>query len=96
MFSHAMAANPVVVDLGEVEMLEGLRERGFALLDIVDSWQNSSISSMALKNWIIINHADVSAPDRRPERMKAYVDAFFTEMIQRLALRPTPTPEEES
>jgi hypothetical protein len=73
-----------IVDLGELEVLEGLSERGHAITDVLIKWQKSSIATLPLRNFLLREFG--AGPDVRPTRMKPRVDATFQEIIRRLKI----------
>ena len=85
LFVHPMVAAPVIIDLGELEMLEGLQEQGHLLLDLIEGWQGSTLSAVSLKNWLLRTFG--LGHNFRRTRMKGHMDQFFAEMIERLRLR---------
>jgi hypothetical protein len=83
-----------VIDLGEVEMLEGLAAEGHSVLQLLDGWHRSGIQSLPLHNWLLATFS--WEPNQyRPPRMRSHVDATLETVIARLRLRdgpPTPDP----
>lgn len=89
LFHHAMIDDPVVLDVGEVEMLEGLHESGRSMMDLIDDWQASPLRAVSMRNWLM-REVGSGFQQFRPARMKPQMDAFFAEMMDRLQLRPPP------
>jgi hypothetical protein len=75
-----------IIDLGELEMLEGLAAQGLGILSLLGGWHRSGIRSLPLHNWLLANYP--WEPDRyRPPRMRQQLDSTFAMLIERLRLR---------
>lgn len=73
-----------VIDLGEVEMLEGLvATRGCGITDLLDGWHNSGIANMSLRNYLLATFSDHEHAFRAP-RLRERADAAVEEMMRRL------------
>jgi hypothetical protein len=80
-----------IIDLEELEMLEGLAEHGATPVGVLETWHHSSTPHVPLKNFLIRSGMwDVS---KRPSRMVASVDATFERVIDALRI---PRDEEAS
>jgi hypothetical protein len=64
-----------IIDLGELEMLEGLAERGPSPVDVLRGWKTSGIGDVPLRNFVIAKWG--GGRDLRPARMDAPVHATF-------------------
>lgn len=91
LFSDPRIHTLCIIDLGELEMLEGLGERGHDPVTVLIDWKQSAIGKVPLRNHILRRWGGGS--DSRPARMKASVDATFERLISLLRLPPG-TPEE--
>lgn len=76
-----------IIDLGELEMLEGLSERGESLPDLLRQYHDSSLARMPLRNYLIHKYAGLAVIAFRPGRMTASVQKTMTEIMRRLRLR---------
>lgn len=83
LLDHALAQPAVLIDLGELEMLEGMHERGYNALDLIDGWQASNIAALSLRNWLLQQFGGKPDP-YRPARIAPRIDGFFDSMIARL------------
>jgi hypothetical protein len=85
LFKHARVTQPVIIDIGEVEMLEGLVEhQGASLPQVLAGWQQSGIAGVSLRNYILKHHG--WNHELRPSRVRPYVDGFIEDMIHRYGL----------
>lgn len=73
-----------IIDLGELEMLEGVAEQGHGVPKLLVEWQHSSLRNVALRNFLIRNYGTIS--NFRPSRMEDRVDRTFKDVIARLQL----------
>lgn len=86
LLSQPMMQPLAIVDLGELETLEGLAERGRSLLDVLAAWQESGIAHVPLRNFVLRRFG--GGRDLRPSRMDDRVNATFEAIIQALKLPP--------
>ncbi len=89
LLEHAMIRPLAVIDLGELEMLEGLREDGQSPADLLFAWQESTLANLSLRNWLL-ERFGAETLIFRPERMKPRTDALFADMIKRLGFGEKP------
>jgi hypothetical protein len=90
LLEHALVQPLSVLDLGEVEMLEGLLSEGVGRVDVLSRWRASGISAMGLHNFVLREYP-LDPPSRyRPARMKDHVDAAFEDIRRRLNLPDDP------
>jgi hypothetical protein len=74
-----------IIDFGELEMLEGLSERGHLVPDIIRAWKTSPLAQMPLRNHLLaVFEHDVAM---RPSRMTGQMDRTFDDVLERLQLR---------
>lgn len=73
-----------IIDLGELEMLEGLAERGHNPVDVLRRWKESGISKVALRNFVLRTMGGGAAV--RPSRMDISVKATLARVIAALRL----------
>lgn len=85
LFGDGRCETLAIVDIGELEMLEGLAERGASIPALLRRWKASPIASMPLRNYVIRYMGN--GPCFRPSRMDAPVDDLFDEIVSRLKLR---------
>jgi hypothetical protein len=74
-----------IIDLADLEVLEGLAERGPSPVEVLRQWKDSSLAAMPLRNAVLAKHG--AGPHLRPTRMQASVDATFDKIVQALRLR---------
>lgn len=87
LFAHAMACQVVLIDLGELEMLEGLGEKlGMNPADILTRWQASGIANLSLRNWLLATFGG-EPTQYRAARVGERVNELFQSMLHRLGLR---------
>lgn len=72
-----------MIDLGELEMLEGLAESGSDPIDLIRRWRSSDLADMSLRNWLLREFGPDSE-QYRAARIKPRVDALFATFIERL------------
>jgi hypothetical protein len=76
-----------VVDIGELEMLEGLVEkRGIGVLDTLEDWKKGAVSRWSLRNYLIDQYG-TSWDQFRPSRMGSSFNALTESVIPRLKVR---------
>lgn len=83
LFDHALNHPVALIDLGELEMLEALGERGKNPVELIARWQSSSLAGMPLQNWLLAEFGR-EIDQYRPRRVKPRTDALFDDMIRRL------------
>ena len=89
-------AGPVaIIDLSEVEMLEGLAQEGIEPMAILKSWQESDLADISLRNYLY-EQFPFSPKRYRPARMKPLVEQTFAELVARLRLRNTNSDDPKS
>jgi hypothetical protein len=76
-----------VIDLEELELLEGLCERGNSILDILNEWRESGLANAPLKTFAAARFGRLG-PDSRPKRMKAEVHETITKVVVALGMTP--------
>lgn len=76
-----------VIDLGDLEVLEGLAQDGHAMLDLLAGWKASDLADLSLRNYLLETYP--WDPERyRPDRMRPRVNAAFAEIKERLGAPP--------
>jgi len=84
-----------LIDIGELEMLEGLvAARGCSPIDLLAQWHASGIEEMPLHNWLLATF-DWDPDQYRPARMRPHVEATMAELLKHLGL-PADDPAVES
>jgi hypothetical protein len=73
-----------VIDLGELELLEGLAEVGQSPHEVLREWTTSTLRGVPLATFVHRRYAPLV--DLRPFRMKAAVDATLKALLTRLRL----------
>jgi hypothetical protein len=86
LFDHALIAELAVIDLGELEMLEGLAESGSNPIDLIRQWRSSDLADISFRNWLLRAFGPESE-QYRAARIKPRVDALFETFIARLGFR---------
>lgn len=86
LLQHAMALDVVLLDLSDLEMLEGLAERGQNPLELLTRWQASSLANLSLRNWLIAEFGP-EPQQYRAARLGPRIQGLFDSMIERLGLR---------
>jgi len=76
-----------VIDMGELEALEGLAEHlGADPMELLKDWAQSGLATMSFRNFMLQVHP--WSPDLyRPSRMRPRVDAVFEQLAERLRFR---------
>jgi hypothetical protein len=81
---------PAIIDLPELEMLEGLAANGgITPIDAIQGWLHSDFYDGPLRNYLLATYGSTNQL-YRPPRMKESVDQVFDEMLPRLMLRGGP------
>lgn len=86
-----------IIDMDELEMLEGLAERGTNPVDVLRAWRESALGEWPFSLYVI-NTYGPWGPANRPTRMRESVDRTFEDIVDRLKLIPgdgEPTDEQE-
>jgi hypothetical protein len=83
LFDHARVNELSIIDLGELEMLEGLAGSGSGPVDLILQWRKSDLGDLSLRNWLLREFGSNSA-QYRAEQIQPRVDALFRSMIERL------------
>lgn len=78
-----------IIDAGEVELLEGLSERGYSPVGLLREWQESSLWRMPFVNWVL-SRLGPGGPRFRPSRMATHVENVFRELEGVYGFRETP------
>jgi hypothetical protein len=76
-----------IIDMDELEMLEGLAETGASPVDVLRSWRASALGEWPLALYVF-NTYGPWGPANRPSRMRDSVDRTFEDIIGRLKLLP--------
>lgn len=76
-----------IIDTGELEMLEGLSERGRDPVGLLREWQESSLWQMPFRNWVF-SAIGAFGPSLRPSRANDHGQLVFDEIRERLGLEP--------
>lgn len=93
LLSDARVMPLCLIDLEEVEMLEGMRERGISPPDLLMGWKRSPLAALPLKNYVLSSLSGTNASGReRPRRMKSAVDDVFRSLLSRLGVQPVRKP----
>jgi hypothetical protein len=82
-----------IIDLSELEMLEGLAQFGGSPTEVLREWKASGIANMSLRNFIL--RTGHGGRELRPKRMERAVNDTFERVLQHLKLRGEPVPDEE-
>ena len=77
-----------ILDLEDVEVLEGLGERGHSPIDVLVGWQRSEHRDLPLTNYLI--REGMLRDGARPSRTESTVAAAFEEIFHRLGMAPSP------
>jgi hypothetical protein len=83
-----------VVDIGELEILEGLAEEGPTIIEVLEGWKGSSLHSVALKNYVLSRYGRDQI--HRPARMKEQVDTTFRTIVDQLGFIAPPQETDET
>jgi len=70
-----------IINLAELEMLEGLAEAGKSPDALLSAWKHSGLRNVPFWNFVI---REVDSYSRRPDRMTERVEAAFDEAVARL------------
>jgi hypothetical protein len=78
-----------LLDLEDVDELEGMHEHGIDVPRLLRDWQASELRDVPLNNYVL--SLGIPAEARRPARMRESVDATFREVVRRLGFEPDDT-----
>ena len=93
--SDARVAELCIIDVSELEILEGLAQLGETPNGVLRAWKASGIANVSLRNFVLRTRG--GGRELRPHRMDAAVNSTFEKVLDLLRLRgdPAPTAEEE-
>ena len=74
-----------IVDLGELEMLEGLADRGQTPVAVLRQWKESRLAEVSLRNFVVRTSGNVAT--LRASRMEPRVQETFQRLVEILSLR---------
>ena len=75
-----------VIDIGDLECLEGLAHHGHAMLAVLNGWKQSDLAEISLRNYLLETYP--WDPDLyRPPRMRPRVQAAYGEIVSHLKIR---------
>lgn len=80
-------AEIVVLDLGEVEMLEALAEKGVAPHDALMAWRTDALAGMPFRNFALAAFKDRFDGPMRPRRISDSIGGILRSIASRLGLR---------
>lgn len=87
LFRDARMQPLAILDMGELEMIAGLSERGEALPRLVTAWQQSGLAKMPFRIYALERFGSREATDFRPAVLATSADAAFGEVVARLKLK---------
>lgn len=91
LFRDARIAPLAIIDIPEVEMLEGLQEhRGWTTAELLREWKGSGLATVSFRNFLMKKLGGAFGPKLRPSRMEAEVQRAFNDMIFRLKFPKQP------
>jgi hypothetical protein len=79
-------ADLCILDLRDLELLEGAAERGDAPHHLLAEWQKSSLYRLPFRTWLWSQPGEKLGPLARPKRMDPAVTATMHELTDRLRL----------
>lgn len=79
-------ADLCILDLRDLELLEGAAERGDAPHHLLVEWQKSRLYRMPFRTWLWTQAGEKLGPRARPKRMDPAVTATMHELTDRLQL----------
>jgi hypothetical protein len=94
LLTHPLFDPLCIVSLQELELLEGLGERGVNVLDVLRGWKTSRIANVPLRNFILSRHG--GGRSLRPARIDGRVRATFDVIMKVLALRDPRAPNQSA
>jgi hypothetical protein len=80
-----------VIDIGDLECLEGLVHHGHSLLEILDGWKKSDLAEISLRNYLLETFP-WDPLTYRPSRMQPRVQAAYSEIVSHLMIRTPGNP----
>ena len=86
-FDDARISGLCLLDLEDVDEIEGLHEHGFDVARLLQEWQASELPDVPLNNYLL--SIGIRGEVRRPNRMRESVDATFRTSSDDLASIPT-------
>jgi hypothetical protein len=90
LLDHAMVKPLALIDLSELEALEGLSAEGKDAITLLNDWKASTLAEVSLRNYLLATYP--WSPERyRPARVRPNVDNAFGELAARLRFRPDPS-----
>ncbi len=81
LFQFGMCPLPLVIDLDEVEMLEGLAGHGEFIPELINSWRDSDFRGLPLKNYLI-DRFNKSPEKLRAESLQREFDLLTNELLR--------------
>jgi hypothetical protein len=85
-FDDARISGLCLLDLEDVDEIEGLHEHGFDVARLLQEWQASELQDVPLNNYLL--SIGIRGEVRRPARMSESVDATFRDVVRRLGFDP--------
>ena len=77
-----------VIDLGELEMLEGLQaNKGGTPVEVIRDWKSSPLARIELNNFLITGRPGADSRVFRPPRRNESIDRTVERLLERLALK---------
>jgi hypothetical protein len=87
LFANMSVERLCILDLEDVDMLEGLCEGGRTPLELLAGWQASDMADLPLKSYVI-QHVGGWGVSSRPSRMRDGVEQTFRQIVEVLDLPP--------
>ncbi len=87
LFNFAGCAMPCILNIDEIEMLEGLSSRGEFIPLLIVNWRTSPMHQMPLKNYLI-DRFDRTPESLRSESLQAEFNVLTEEIMELLKLGP--------
>ena len=82
-----------VIDIGDLECLEGLAHHGHSMLTVLDGWKQSDLAEVSLRNYLLETFPwDPNL--YRPPRMRPRVQAAYDEIVEHLRIRASTDKQE--
>ncbi|QQS25361.1 MAG: hypothetical protein IPM43_02995 [Actinomycetota bacterium] len=85
-FTDACISGLCLLDLEDVDEIEGLHEHGYDVARLLQEWQASELQDVPLNNYLL--SIGISGDVRRPARIRESVDATFRDVVRRLGFDP--------
>lgn len=83
LFSHALIEEVCILDMEEIDLLEGLRERGEDPAEVLNAWKRSGLARMSFKNYVFDRWGGLPS-DLRPARLSTALPGVLELVKQRL------------